>query len=94
MLVSVKQLPLALIGLLALGWLSAHPIALHIFGAVFFLGRLLHAHGMAASDANGKGRLYGTLMTLLTYIGIALYLFWLIFTFTTGLDFNGSSRPD
>jgi len=74
--------PLALIGLFALAMMSAHPFALHIFGAVFFLGRLAHAQGMAAAGANGKGRMYGTLMTVFTYVGTALYLFWLIFTFT------------
>jgi len=76
--------PLAVIGLIALAMMSAHPYALHLFGAVFFLGLLLHAPGRAAADGNGKGRLYGTMMTLFTYVGTAGYLLWLIFTFTTG----------
>jgi len=51
--------------------LNAHPIALHIFGAAFFIGRILHAMGMAGSF--GQGRLVGTLLTLLTFLGQAYY---------------------
>ena len=76
--------PFALIGLIALAMLSAPSIALHLFGAIFLLGRLLHAHGMAQKNANGKGRFYGTLMTLFTFAGTAIYLLWLIFTFEMG----------
>jgi len=76
--------PFALIGLIALAMLSAPSIALHLFGAIFLLGRLLHAHGMAQKNANGKGRFYGTLMTLFTFVGTAIYLLWLIFTFEMG----------
>lgn len=73
-----ENAPLALLGLIALAMLSAHPIALHIFGATFFIGRILHAMGMAGSF--GQGRLVGTLLTLLTFFGQAAYLLFLIFT--------------
>jgi uncharacterized membrane protein YecN with MAPEG domain len=73
-----ENAPLALLGLIGLAMLSAHPIALHIFGAGFFIGRILHAMGMAGSF--GQGRLIGTLLTLLTYFGQAAYLLFLIFT--------------
>ena len=72
--------PFALIGLIALGMLQAHPIVLHIFGAGFLLSRILHAHGMAQAGANGKGRMFGTILTLLTFVGTAGTLLWLIFT--------------
>jgi len=76
-----ENAPLALIGLFALAMMSGvHAIALHIFGAAFFLGRLAHAHGMAAKNAGGKGRTLGALVTLLTYLGQALYLIYLIAT--------------
>ena len=78
----VEKAPFALIGLFALAMMSAHPIALHIFGAVFFIGRILHAHGMAQKGSNGKGRLIGMIMTLFTFFGTATYLLYLIFTFT------------
>ena len=77
----VETTPFALIGLFALAMMSAHPIALHLFGAVFFIGRILHAHGMAQKGSNGKGRLMGMMMTLFTFFGSAAYLLYLIFTF-------------
>lgn len=73
-----ENAPLALLGLVGLAMLGAHPIALHIFGAAFFIGRILHAMGMAGSF--GQGRLVGTLLTLLTFLGQAAYLLFLIFT--------------
>jgi uncharacterized membrane protein YecN with MAPEG domain len=77
-----ENAPLALLGLVALAYLGAHPIALHIFGAAFFIGRILHAMGMAS--VFGQGRLVGTLLTLLTFVGQAIYIFVLIFTSTGG----------
>lgn len=73
-----ENAPLALLGLIGLAMLNAHPIALHIFGAAFFIGRILHAMGMAGSF--GQGRLVGTVLTLLTFLGQAVYLLFMIFT--------------
>lgn len=78
----VETTPFALIGLFALAMMSAHPFALHLFGAIFLLGRILHAHGMAQPNSAGKGRVIGMMMTLFTFFGTALYLLYLIFTFT------------
>lgn len=74
-----ENAPLALLGLLALAFLNGNPIAIHVFGAAFFIGRILHAMGMAGSF--GKGRLVGTLTTLLVYFGQAFYILYLVFTF-------------
>jgi uncharacterized membrane protein YecN with MAPEG domain len=79
----IETAPLALIGLLALAWMGAHPVGLHIFGAVFLLGRILHAHGMAQKHSMGKGRLIGMMMTMFTFFGTALYLLYLIFSSTS-----------
>ena len=73
-----ENAPLALIGLIALAMLGANPIALHVFGAAFFIGRVLHAMGM--SGAFGQGRLIGTLLTLLSYLGQAGFILFLVFT--------------
>ena len=73
-----ENAPLALIGLIGLAMLSAHPIALHIFGAAFFIGRILHAKGMAKTF--GQGRMFGTLLTVLTFYGQAAYILFLIIT--------------
>ena len=74
-----ENAPLALIGLIALAGLGAASIALHIFGAAFTFGRVAHAHGMAAKNGEGVGRVIGAMLTLLTFVGIAGYLLYLIF---------------
>lgn len=73
-----ENAPLALIGLTGLAMLSASPLVLHIFGAAFFIGRILHAMGMAGSF--GQGRLVGTLLTLVTFLGQAGCILFLVFT--------------
>ena len=72
-----ENAPLALIGLIGLAMLSAHPIILHVFGAAFFIVRILQAMGM--SGAFKLGRLIGTLLTLLTHFGQAGCLLFYIF---------------
>lgn len=72
--------PFALIGLVALAMLSAPSLMLHIFGAAFTFGRVAHAHGMAQEGAVGKGRTLGALLSLLTFLGMAGCLLFLIFT--------------
>ena len=76
----IENTPLALISLFALAGLSAAPLALHIFGAGFFLGRVLHAHGMTKKNALGHGRTIGMILTLLTFFGTAIYLLILAFS--------------
>jgi uncharacterized membrane protein YecN with MAPEG domain len=71
-----ENAPLLLIGLFALASLSAAPLLLHIFGAAFTLGRIIHAIGMAGKISNG--RLIGTLTTILSYLGMAITLIYLI----------------
>lgn len=67
-----ENAPLALLGLIALAMLSAPPIALHVFGATFFLGRVAHAMGMSGKWK--QGRLVGTFLTMLVFITQALYI--------------------
>jgi len=76
----IENTPLALIGLFALAMLSAAPLALHIFGAGFLLGRILHAHGMAQPKSSGKGRVIGMMLTMLNFLGTAVYLLILALT--------------
>ena len=73
-----ENAPLALIGLIGLAMLGANPIVLHVFGAAFFIGRILHAMGMAKTF--GQGRLIGTLMTFFTHFGQAGFILFLVFT--------------
>lgn len=69
--------PLALLGLMAIAMMNGSPLMLHIFGAAYFIGRILHFLGM--SGRMGQGRFIGTLTTLFVFFGQALYLFYLIF---------------
>lgn len=72
--------PFALIGLIGLAMMSAPSILLHIFGAGFTIGRLAHAHGMAAKNAAGQGRVVGALLSLLTFVGMGAFLIYKAFT--------------
>lgn len=76
----IEYAPMALIGLFVIASLNAAPIALHIFGAGFLIARLLHASGMESKNALGKGRPIGMIMTVLTLLGQAGYILFLIFT--------------
>ncbi|MGB0907898.1 MAG: MAPEG family protein [Maricaulaceae bacterium] len=75
----IETTPMALIGLMAMAWMSVAPLVLHIFGSAFLIGRLAHAHGMAQKDAIGKGRTLGAVLTLLTFLGTGITLLYTLF---------------
>ena len=75
----VENAPMLLIALITMASLSASPIALHIVGAVFTVGRVLHAHGITRPDNNGIGRTIGAMTALLTILGSAVYILYKIF---------------
>jgi uncharacterized membrane protein YecN with MAPEG domain len=77
----VENAPFALLGLIGLAMMNGHILALHVFGVAFLLGRVLHAQGMEAKGAIGKGRGLGMMLTLFTHLGQAAYLLFLVFTF-------------
>ncbi|QJB69419.1 MAPEG family protein [Parasphingorhabdus halotolerans] len=61
---------LALIGLIELAMGS--PTWLWIVGGIYLLGRV--AHGIGMDDGKfGKGRMVGTLVTMLTLLGLGIY---------------------
>lgn len=72
--------PLSLIGLFFMANLLAAPIVLHLAGGAFLLGRILHAVGMEAPKASGKGRVIGMILTMLTLLGQAGTIIYLIFS--------------
>jgi len=73
--------PFALLGLLVISMLAGVPAWLmHVFGGGFTLGRILHAHGMAKANALGKGRIVGTLLSVLTFFVMGGYLIFRAFT--------------
>ena len=76
----IEFAPIALIGLFMLACLNAVPLVLHLFGAGFLIGRILHAAGMDTKNALGKGRKIGMIITILTLIGQAANILFLIFS--------------
>jgi hypothetical protein len=73
----IEIAPLVLIGLIAMAMMGASPFMLHLVGASYFVGRILHFLGM--SGIFGQGRFIGTLLTLLVFLTQGLYLLFLIF---------------
>ncbi len=68
----VEYMPLALILLALAESQAANHLLLHVAGAVLIIGRLLHAAGLSQSKGRSSGRFYGTLMTWLTLLLLAL----------------------
>ena len=73
---AVEDVPVTLIGLLGLGFLSAPVLLIHILGATFLLSRILNAVGLGASSGSSKGRLYGTLGTALVMLATGAACIW------------------
>lgn len=79
-----ENAPLLLIGLMALAQVSnVHsfaimPIVLHGFGLAITIGRVAHAYGMSEKGKGGKGRFIGTILTMLSYVGMAGTILFLI----------------
>jgi len=74
---AVEDVPIVLIGLLALTMLSAPIPLLHAIGGGFFVGRVLHAFGLGSKTGTGIGRLIGTLITLIAMLVTAGACLWL-----------------
>lgn len=70
---AVENIPLALI-LLALAELNGlSPILLHLSGLFLLVARIAHAQGFVSSQGQySRGRFYGTLVTWLLILGLAL----------------------
>ncbi|NNC37984.1 MAG: hypothetical protein HKO02_11040 [Hyphomonadaceae bacterium] len=76
----VENAPKVLIALIVMASLSASPLALHIVGAGFTIGRLFHAHGITRPGHAGKGRTIGAILTVVTIVYAAVYILLRIFT--------------
>lgn len=75
----VENAPMVLIAMIAMASLSASPLALHIVGAGFTIGRVFHAHGITRANNNGVGRVIGASSNLFILLGAALYILYKIF---------------
>ena len=68
---AVEDVPITLIGLLALASLSAPNLLLHVLGGAFTAARILHAIGLGSKGGFSLGRFLGTLGSLLCLLGTA-----------------------
>lgn len=76
---AIEYMPIALIALVLMA-LSGFPVwSIHAVGGTFFLGRVLHAQGMLATQPNAPptpGRMIGMLLTYLPLLASAISLLW------------------
>lgn len=69
---AIENIPLGIALLLMLELNHLTPWLLHSFGVSFLVARLLHAWGLSSKNGPSFGRFYGTLLTWLALIGMAL----------------------
>ncbi|MCH8543043.1 MAG: MAPEG family protein [Alcanivorax sp.] len=71
---ATEYVPLVLIGLAVLELTGTSGAALHLYGGLFFLGRLLHAAGMTRPSDVNKARQAGIALSWLVMVGMAVHL--------------------
>ena len=74
----VENAPFVLLGMISMMQLGTSPLMLHVVGATFFVARLLHAFGITRENNAGRPRQIGTVLTLLTYVILIVYLAFLL----------------
>lgn len=77
---AVEDVPVVLVGLIGLGALTAPALLIHILGASFLLGRVLHAVGLGGSSGGSPGRMFGTLISLIVMLVTAGACVWFAVT--------------
>jgi uncharacterized protein len=75
----VEYAPIALIGLSALSMIGGSSVLVHILGAAFLAARIAHFLGLGLGVWS-KGRLVGTLGTMLTLLATAIALLGYVLT--------------
>lgn len=77
---AVEDVPVVLVGLLALGLMNAPVLLIHALGATFLVARILHAIGLGGSSGGSPGRMFGTLLTLIVMLATAGACIWFALT--------------
>lgn len=75
----IEYAPAALLGLTVLAMIGGGVLLINILGAVFFFGRLAHVAGLGMGIWS-KGRMVGTMLTMLTLLATAVSLIFYAFT--------------
>ena len=65
---AVEDVPIVLIGLFGLAALSAPVMLIHGLGGSYLAARVLHALGLGRGGGTGRGRMIGTLVTLIVML--------------------------
>lgn len=71
---ATEYVPVALLELLALELLGVPALWLYAAGGMLFAGRVLHAMGLSSAAGYSFGRFYGTLLTWLSMLAMAVAL--------------------
>ena len=75
----VEYVPIALVLLLVLELNGTSPLVLNVLGGGLFVGRLLHAFGLATNTGTSPGRFIGTILTWLAILAASVLALWLYF---------------
>ena len=73
----VENVPLFLIGLGICEIIAGSNMVVGGLAGVFVIARMTHAVGLSMSSGRTPSRFLGTLVTMLSYVGVAGYLAWL-----------------
>lgn len=76
---NTEYVPMAIIMLVILYSLGASIYMLHAVGATLTLGRLLHAVGLTRNVGTSLARLFGMILTWLSYLIAIAVMLWLVF---------------
>lgn len=76
---AVEDVPVALIGLGALGLMTAPIMLIHGLGGVLFASRVLHAAGLGGKGGFSFGRFAGTLGSVLVLLVTGIACLWYAF---------------
>ena len=68
----MEYVPLCLILMFLLEQSHNSNVQTHVFGAVLVIARLLHAYGLGKISGTSFGRFWGTLLTWLLLLGLAV----------------------
>lgn len=71
---AIEDVPIVLIGLFGLAFVSAPALLIHIIGSVFFVSRVLHAVGLG--NGSGLPRIIGTVGSLLALLVTGAACLW------------------
>lgn len=75
---AVEDIPITLAGLIGLALLAAPVWLIHVLGAALFLARILHAIGLGGSSGGSPGRMWGTVLSLITMLATGLACLWFV----------------